>query len=115
MPVITILLEDELHRRLKLRAAGANLSISAFLRPLIEDAAFPGGRYVYTGQDEILGVAVQTFAIVTELASAQSPEVLERAAGNARRLLRERGLTGSDRDGFSHAGSNPDRRGEFGR
>lgn len=107
MPVITIKLDDELHRRLRLRAAGANLSLSAFLRPLIEDAAYPGGRYVYTVQDELLGIALQSFAILAELANAQSPEVLARGTSKARDLLRDRGLLPDD----NGSPADPDRHG----
>lgn len=96
MPVITILLDDQVHRRLKLRAAGANLSMSAFLRPLIEDAAFPGGRYVYTSQDELLGIAIQTFAFVAELTAAHSSRAFDQGTASARAMLRERGLLVQD-------------------
>lgn len=98
MPTMTIRIDDEVYYRLRLRAAGANLSISAFLRPLIRDAAMPGGCYVYTAQDELLGVAIQSFAILAELANAHSPELLERAASNGRELLRGRGLLGPDQE-----------------
>jgi len=104
MPVITIQLEDELHRRLKRRAANANLSISAFVRPLIEDAAIPGGRYIFTGQDELLGIAIQTFAVLAELASDQSPRVLEMGMANARTLMRDRGLLDPATDPLAEAG-----------
>lgn len=96
MRVMTIKVEEALHMRLKLRAAAANLTISEMVRPLLEEAAWPGGRYVFTGQDELLGVAIQTFALVAELTAAQSPSLLERGSFEARRLMRERGLIGSD-------------------
>lgn len=92
MPIITMRLDEELHRRVKIRAAGAQLSISEFLRPAIEDLAFPGGRYAYTGQDEILGVAIQTYALLAEMAAEQSPAILERAVVASRSMLRDRGL-----------------------
>ncbi|ANI78491.1 hypothetical protein [Sphingobium sp. EP60837] len=93
MPIITIRLDEELHRRVKGRAANAHLSISDFLRPLLEDVAFPGGRYAYTGQDELLGIAIQTYALIVEIASVQpSPVLVERAIANAGTLMRERGL-----------------------
>jgi hypothetical protein len=101
MPVITIRLEDDVHYRLKLRAAGANLSISAFVRPLIEDAAYPGGRYVYTSQDELLGIAIQTFAVLGELGRALAPRALEEGIDSARTMLRERGLLSGDLDPFT--------------
>jgi len=113
MPVITIRLDDDVHRRLKLRAAGANLSISAFVRPLIEDAAYPGGRYIYTSQDELLGIAIQTFALVAELTGAQAPRALDQGLAHARAMLRERGLLGSDLDplsgGMHVAAAHPER------
>lgn len=105
MRVITIRLEEDVYRKLKLRAAGANLSISALIRPLIEDAAYPGGRYVYTSQDELIGIAIQTFAIVAELASAQAPRALEQGIAQARNMLRERGLLSADLDPFAGVGA----------
>ena len=104
MSTITIRLDDRLHRRLKLRAAHANLSVAAFLRPLIEDAAYPGGRYVYTGQDELIGIAIQTFSLVAELAAAQSPSILEQGMTNARNMLRERGLLDPQNDPLAEVG-----------
>lgn len=104
MPVVTIHLDHELHRQLKLRAGGANLSMSAFLRPLIEDAAFPGGRYVYTSQDELIGIAIQTFMLLAELATAQSPAVVERGMAGARVMLRERGLLKPESDPLNELG-----------
>lgn len=92
MKVISIKVEEPLLRRLKVRAAAANLTISEFVRPLLEEAAWPGGRYVFTGQDELLGIAIQTFTMVSELTGDQSPALLERALLEARRLMRERGL-----------------------
>lgn len=92
MPVITIQLDHELHRRLKHRAANANLSISAFVRPLIEDAAFPGSRYLFTGNDELLGIAIQTYTTMAEYIAEQSPGALERGLANARVIMRDRHL-----------------------
>jgi hypothetical protein len=98
MPVVTIRLDDELHRRLTRRARAAGLSISALLRPAVEDVAWPGGRYIYTAQDELLAIAIQTFALVAEIASDRSAQLAERGVANARLMLRERGLldAGSD-------------------
>ena len=92
MRTLSIRIDDALHRRLRLRAYGANLSVSEFLRPLIEDAAVPGGRYAYTGQDELLGVALQTYALLAEMAAQQSGGIVERALAASRAMLRERGL-----------------------
>lgn len=107
MKIMSIRVDDDLHRRLRHRSAAADLSLSQLLRPLLEEAAWPGGRYVFTGRDELLGITIQTFALVAELAGAQSPSLLERGAHEARRLMRERGLldaeitpaSGSDQPG----------------
>ena len=115
MPVITIQLEERLHRRLKLRAAGAQLSVSAFLRPLIEDAAFPGGRYVYTSQDELLGIAIQIYAMLAEFVSEQSPQALQAGAKLGRDMLRERRLLSPDDDPFVDVGGAARSSGEDGR
>lgn len=104
MSIITIRLDEALYRRVKLRAANAQLSISEFLRPVIEDVAFPGGRYAYTGQDELLSVSIQTFAILAALASETSPQVVERGMADARHLLRERGLLDPHKDALSEVG-----------
>lgn len=96
MKVISIKVDEELHQRLRYRAIGANITISDLVRPLLEETAWPGGRYVFTGQDELLGIAIQTFAMVTELTGAQSPALAERAMYEARRLMRERGLIEGD-------------------
>jgi hypothetical protein len=90
--ILSIRVDNDLHRRLRHRSAAAHLSLSQLLRPLLEEAAWPSGRYVFTGQDELLGIAIQTFAIIAELAGAQSPSLLERGSHEARRLMRERGL-----------------------
>ncbi|WP_067739356.1 hypothetical protein [Novosphingobium naphthalenivorans] len=92
MKVLSIKVDDRLHRRLRSRAASANLSLSQLLHPLLEEAASPGGRYVFTGQDEILGVAIQIFALVTELAAERGHALVERASIEARAAMRERGL-----------------------
>ena len=105
MPVVTIRLDHHVHRELKLRAASNNLSISALVRPLVEEAAFPGGRYVYTSQDEVLGVAVQTFALLAELARVQAPDALRQGISSARSMLRERGLLPPDVEPFVGAGT----------
>lgn len=104
MPIITIRLDEALHHSVKRRAAGAQLSISEFLRPVIEDVAFPGGRYGYTGQDELLSVSIQTFAILAALAAETSPHVVERGMADARHLLRERGLLDPAKDPLSAVG-----------
>ena len=96
MKVLSIKVDDRLHRRLRNRAASANLSLSQLLHPLLEEAAGQGGRYVFTGQDEILGVAIQIFTLVSELAAEHGHALVERASIEARAAMRERGLLPSD-------------------
>jgi len=96
MRVVSVRLDEELYRKLRRRAYAANLSLSRFLQPMLEDAAFPGGKYVYSGQDELLGVALQTFAILSSVASEQSPEAFQRGLAHARDMLDRRGLLGEE-------------------
>ena len=113
MRTLSIRIDDALHRRLRLRAYGANLSVSEFLRPLIEDAAVPGGRYAYTSQDELLGVALQTYALLAEMAAQQSGGIVERALTASRAMLRERGLLDPEEEAAS--GMRPTSLGKEGR
>jgi hypothetical protein len=115
MSVVTVRVDEELHRRVKLRAANANLSVSEFLRPVIEDVAFPGGRYLFTGQDELLGVAIQTYAVMAEFVAEQSPRALERGMANARTIMRERRLVDPDTDPLAELGRDGASNGEAGR
>lgn len=92
MRVVSIRLDEELYRRLRRRANAANLSLSKFLHPMLEDAGWPGGKYVYSGQDELLGFAMQTFAILSSVASEQAPAAYQRGLELARVELDRRGL-----------------------
>jgi len=89
---IYVRVDDALYAQLHIRAESANLKVSEFVRPLLEEAAFPGGRYVFTGNDELLGIAIQTFALLASMAAEQSPALLEKGTERARELLGERGL-----------------------
>ena len=104
MRTLSIRIDDALHRRLRLRAYGANLTMSEFVRPLIEEASYPGSRYVHSSQDELLSVSIQTFAILAALAAETSPRVVERGMADAQHLLRERGLLDPDKDPLSAVG-----------
>ena len=94
MRVVSVRLDEELYRKLRRRAYAANLSLSRFLQPLLEDAAYPGGKYVYSGQDELLAIAMQTFAILSSVASERSPDAFQRGLAHARDMLDRRGLLG---------------------
>ena len=104
MRTLSIKVDDALHRRLSIRALGANLTMSEFVRPLIEEAAYPGNRYVHSSQDELLSIAIQTFALLAALATESSPQVAERGMADARNLLRERGLLDPAKDPMAPAG-----------
>jgi hypothetical protein len=104
MRTLSIKIDEALHRRLRLRAYGANLTISEMVRPLLEEAAYPGSRYVHSSQDELLSVGIQTFAILAALAAETSPRVIERGMDDARHLLRERGLLDPEKDPLAQVG-----------
>jgi RHH-type transcriptional regulator, rel operon repressor / antitoxin RelB len=87
-----IRIDDSLHERLEQRALGAGLSISDLVRPLLEDAAAPGGTYIYTAHDEILALVIEVYALIaTELAD-RHPDTLRRGTAHGLDMLRHRGL-----------------------
>lgn len=87
--------EDE-HARLGRRAHGAGLTLSAFIRSVLKQAADSQGRYIYSSNDEILATCIQILSIVATSVGSRSPETLARGMEDARRLLQERGLLGED-------------------
>jgi hypothetical protein len=87
-----IRIDDGLFERLELRALGAGLSISELVRPLLVDAAGPGGSYVDTANDEILAILVEVYALIITGLADQHPGTLKRGAIHARQILQERGL-----------------------
>jgi hypothetical protein len=89
---ISVRIDDALYERLNRRAAGADLSFSKFVRSVLEQAADPGGRYIYSSQDEILATCIQIFSIVATATGQQSPKALEQAKADARDMLLKRGL-----------------------
>ena len=93
---LNIRVDDALHERLNRRAHGANLSLSAFARSVLEQAADPGRRYVFSSQDEILATCIQILTILATSVGRRSPETLEKGMAEAQDLLRERGLLGPE-------------------
>jgi hypothetical protein len=89
---ISVRIDDALYERLNRRAAGADLSFSKFVRSVLEQAADPGGRYIYSSQDEILATCIQIFSIVATATGQQSPKALEQAKADARDMFLKRGL-----------------------
>lgn len=93
---LNIRVDAPLHERLSRRAHGANLSLSAFIRSVLEQAADPSRRYVYSSQDEILATSIQILTILATSVGRRSPETLEKGMAEAQDLLRERGLLGHE-------------------
>jgi len=98
MPMLNLRIDDALHERLGRRAHGASLTLSAFCRNVLTQAADPQSRYVYSSQDEILATALQTLSILATFVGQQSPKALEQAMVDARALLAERGLLPEGRE-----------------
>lgn len=96
MNKLNIRVDAVLHDRLSRRAHGANLSLSAFVRSVLEQAADPGRGYVFSSQDEILATSIQILTILATSVGRRSPETLEQGMAEARELLRERGLLGPE-------------------
>lgn len=92
MPKVNIRLDEALYDRLRRRAYGADLAFSAFCRKVLEQAADPNDRYIYSSKDEILATSIQILSILATSVGAESPRVLEQGLQEARTLLSERGL-----------------------
>jgi RHH-type transcriptional regulator, rel operon repressor / antitoxin RelB len=95
---ISVRVDDTLYLRLQRRAQGANLSLSDFVRSVLVQAADPRGRYIYSSQDELLGIAIQILTLLATAIGDRSPQVLERGMADAKAILEERGLLGPERD-----------------
>lgn len=96
MPKLNFRLDELLHAALMRRALGANLSLSAFIRQLLEQAVDERKRYVFSSQDEILATSIQILSIVATSVGQQSPKALEQGMAQARMILAERGLLGGE-------------------
>ncbi|BBD02143.1 MULTISPECIES: CopG family transcriptional regulator [unclassified Sphingobium] len=96
MPKLNFRLDESLHAALLRRALGANLSLSGFIRQLLEQAVDERKRYVFSSQDEILATSIQILSIVATSVGQQSPEALEQGMAQARIILAERGLLGGE-------------------
>lgn len=89
---ISVRVEPDLYRRLSRRAAGAELSLSDFVRAVLTQSAHPGARYIFSSHDEILATCIQTLAIVATATGMQNAKALDAGMAEARRLLADRGL-----------------------
>ena len=94
MSKVNFRLEGALHVALMRRARGANLSLSAFIRQVLEQAVDERKRYVFSSQDEILATSIQILSILATSVGQQSPKALEQGMAQARSILLERGLLG---------------------
>ncbi|MCT2400099.1 CopG family transcriptional regulator [Novosphingobium mangrovi (ex Huang et al. 2023)] len=91
-------MDDTLYLSLQRRAQGANLSLSDFVRSVLAQAADPRGRYIYSSQDELLGIVIQILTLVATSIGERSPQLLERGMQDAKAVLRERGLLDPEQD-----------------
>lgn len=92
MSKVNFRLDGSLHAALMRRARGANLSLSEFIRQVLEQAVDERKRYVFSSQDEILATSIQILSIVATSVGEQSPKALEEGMAQARAILAERGL-----------------------
>jgi len=89
---INFRIEEAVYARLVRRAHGANMSLSAFVRSVLAQAADPNRDYIYSAQDEILATQIQILSILATAVGERSAATLERGMTEARALLLERGL-----------------------
>ncbi|HUD90500.1 CopG family transcriptional regulator [Sphingobium sp.] len=78
------------------RALGAILSLSGFIRQLLEQAVDERKRYVFSSQDEILATSIQILSIVATSVGQQSLKALEQGMARTQMILTERGLLGGE-------------------
>ena len=98
MARITIRLSDELYDRLLDQAHAAGATPSAYFRDILArfQGADPGGYH--DRLDEIHATGIQTLAILAKSVGKRTPEILEEGLGDARQLLRARGLLDPEQD-----------------
>lgn len=95
---ISVRVDPDLYDRLQKRAAGAELPFSTFIRSILEQAADPAGRYIYSSQDEILATCIQILSILATSVGNRAPDTLAKGMAEARTLLRQRGLLDPERN-----------------
>ncbi|WP_447725502.1 hypothetical protein [Sphingomonas koreensis] len=98
MARITIRLDDALHDRIVDQARSRGTTPSGFIRDILDrfEGSDPGGYH--DRLDEIHATGIQTLAILAKSIGRRTPEVLEEGIGEARRLLKERGLLDPEQD-----------------
>lgn len=95
---VSVRVDATLYLSLQHRALGANLSLSDFVRSVLNQAVDPRGRYIYSSQDELLATSIQILTLLATSIAHRAPEVLERGMADARATLRERGLLDPEQD-----------------
>jgi len=98
MARITIRLDDGLYDRVLDFARAGGSTPSAYIRDVLErsQGADPSGYHARF--DELHATAIQTLAILAKSVGKRSPDTLEEGLGEARRLLRDRGLLDPEQD-----------------
>lgn len=97
MARINVRLDGDLHEQLQLRAAGAGMPFSDFIRSVLKQAADPAGRYIYSSQDEILATSIQIVSILATFVGDRAPDTLARGMAQAKEHLKERRLLDPER------------------
>jgi hypothetical protein len=98
MARITLRLDDARYDRLLDQARASGITPSAYLRDLFDrfEGSDPAGYHARF--DELHATAIQTLAILAKSVGRRAPDILEEGLGEARRLLRERGLLDPEQD-----------------
>jgi RHH-type rel operon transcriptional repressor/antitoxin RelB len=95
---ITIRLDDALHERLLDQSRRSDLSLSSYIRDVLDryEGLDPAGYHARF--DELQATSIQILAILSSSVSRRSPEIYQQGMTDARRLLRERGLLDPEGD-----------------
>jgi hypothetical protein len=72
---VSVRVDDTLYQRLQRRALGTNLSLSDFVRSVLVQAADTRGRYIYSSQDELLGIVIQILTLVATSIGVLPPAI----------------------------------------
>lgn len=98
MARITIRIDDDLYARLSVQARNAGLGTATYCRDILErfEGTDPSGYHARF--DELHATVIQAFAILATSVGERSPDILQKGLGEARRLLRERGLLDPEQD-----------------
>ena len=99
MKLISLKIEDDVHRRLRAESKRSGASLSAQVRFALErqaKALEARGGDLDARLDEILSTLLQTYVVLATSVGTRSPAVLEQAHAETKRVLIERGLHAPD-------------------